>query len=301
LVKVVFDLKERSGYKDSRDRYHFPNRSNYLAAARAALGDWALIREPQRDRGRRAYVAVARVVSVEPDPADATHHYAQLADYLEFATPVPFVTEGRYHEAPLRAIMDPTRVGQAVQGKSLRNISDADFDEIVLAGLSETLAPENSIRLDLDFPPPDLPPLDFPLGVAETIDRRVEQMLMNRKIRDANFRLEVCRAYGDKANNSDRAPHCDRQVIDLTAGLYHFVDKIKVGRASEPDPIDGIIDGLPSIVSELGKLGVVPVPVPRPNGLRLGIDAAAFGEPNHGFNSEFVFGFSLPVVGIRQD
>lgn len=69
-MKVVFDLKERSGYKDSRDRYHFPNRSNYLAAARAALGDWAVIREPQRNHGRRAYVAVARVVSVEPDPDD---------------------------------------------------------------------------------------------------------------------------------------------------------------------------------------------------------------------------------------
>jgi putative restriction endonuclease len=34
--------------------------------------------------------------------------------------------------------------------------------------------------------------------VAETIDRRIEAMLVNRKIRDANFRLEVCRAYDDR-------------------------------------------------------------------------------------------------------
>lgn len=33
---------------------------------------------------------------------------------------------------------------------------------------------------------------------AEDVDRRIEQMLVNRKIRDANFRLEVCRAYDDR-------------------------------------------------------------------------------------------------------
>jgi putative restriction endonuclease len=197
LVKAVFDVKPGSGYDDDiTRRYHFPARSNYLTAAMDAVGDWVLFREPQRNGGRRAYVAVARVSRVERDPDHPDHYYAYVADYLAFPTPVPFVAGGRYAEAPLRAITDPSRVGQALQGKSMRPILNEDFDAIVLAGLSETLAPQNAIRLGLDFPEAELPPVAA-AGMAETVDRRIEQMLVNRKIRDANFRLEVCRAYQD--------------------------------------------------------------------------------------------------------
>jgi putative restriction endonuclease len=193
-VKAVFDVKPGSGYDDDiTRRYHFPARRNYLSAAQNAVGDWMLYREPQRNGGRRAYIAVARVVSVEPDPERTDHAYAYVADYLEFPTPVPFAADGRYAEAPLRAITDPNRIGQALQGKSMRSILAEDFDAIVLAGLRETLAPENSLRLGLD-----LPQVPAMVEVAESIDRRIEQMLVNRKIRDANFRLEVCRAYEDR-------------------------------------------------------------------------------------------------------
>jgi putative restriction endonuclease len=197
-MKAVFDVKPDSGYDDEiTRRYHFPSKSNYLAAARAAIGDWVVYREPQRNGGRRAYIATARVIGVEPDPDSAAHFYAHVADYLEFPSPVPFVANRRYAEAPLRAIANPSLIGQALQGKSMRPIQAEDFDAIVLAGLSETLAAENAVRLGLEFPQPDLPP--FPtFGVAETIDRRIEAMLVNRKIRDANFRLEVCRAYDDR-------------------------------------------------------------------------------------------------------
>jgi putative restriction endonuclease len=198
-VKAVFDVKPASGYDDDITlRYHFPGKSNYLSAAREAVGDWVLFRESQRNGGRRAYVAVARVASVVPDPERAGHWYAYVEDYLDFATPAPFVTAGRYAEAPLRGITDPSRVGQALQGRSMRPILNADFDAIVLAGLSETLASENAVRLGLDFPAADPSPDPEQPGMAESIDRRVEQMLVNRKIRDANFRLEVCRAYEDR-------------------------------------------------------------------------------------------------------
>jgi putative restriction endonuclease len=198
FVKAVFDVKPDSGYDDDiTQRYHFPSRSNYLDAAQNAVGDWVIYRESQRNHGRRAYVATARVVSVEPDPEHADHSYAYVADYLGFPTPVPLATSGRYAEALLRAISDPSRVGQAVQGRSMRPILTEDFDKIVLAGLSDTLAPENAARLGLDFPTADLPSSLQP-GVAETVDRLIEQMLVNRKIRDANFRLEVCRAYDDR-------------------------------------------------------------------------------------------------------
>ena len=197
-MKAVFDVKPDSGYDDEiTRRYHFPARRNYVDAANDAVGDWVLFREPQRNHGRRAYIAAARVVRVEKDPGQADHFYAYVADFLEFATPVPFVREGRYAEAALRDITDPTRVGQALQGKSMRPILAEDFDAIVRAGLSETLAPENAVRLGLDFPA-DLPPIPDMPGVAEDFDRRIEQLLVNRKIRDANFRLEVCRAYDDR-------------------------------------------------------------------------------------------------------
>lgn len=194
-MKCVFDVKPGSGYDDDiTRRYHFPGKRDYLAAARGCVGDWSLFREPQRNGGRRAYIAVARVTSVTPDPELVGHYYANVADFLAFPSPVPFVQDGRYAETQLRDIADPTRVGQALQGRSMRPILPADFDAIVLQGLAETLAPENAIRLGLDFPAADLPPFDQ-LGFAEDVDRRVELTLLNRKVRDASFRLEVCNAY----------------------------------------------------------------------------------------------------------
>ncbi len=196
-MKAVFDVKSGSGYDDEiTHRYQFPARSNYLDAAQNAVGDWVLFREPQRNQGRRAYIGVARVVAVEPDPEHRDQCYARVADFLEFATPVPFVANGRYAEASLRAIGDSTRIGQALQGRSMRTIANDDFAAIVMAGLSETLAPANAVALGLDFPSSELVPA--PAGFAETADRRVEQLLVNRKIRDANFRLEVCRAYENR-------------------------------------------------------------------------------------------------------
>ncbi|WP_214475191.1 HNH endonuclease [Mesorhizobium sp. dw_380] len=203
-MKAVFDVKPGSGYDDDiTRRYHFPARSNYLEAARNAVGDWVLFREPQRNGGRRAYIATARVTGVVPDPERADHYYANVADYLEFPTPVPFIRDGRYAEALLREVLDPTRVGQAVQGKSMRPILSEDFDDIVLTGLSEPLDPANARRVSPDMLPFDIPLLMQPdsagqSGFAEKVDRQVEQILLNRKVRDATFRLEVCRAYEDK-------------------------------------------------------------------------------------------------------
>jgi putative restriction endonuclease len=198
-VKAVFDVKSGSGYDDdiSQGRYQFPARSDYLEAANDAVGDWVLFREPQRNRGRRAYIGVARVVKVEPDPEDRDQYYAYVADFLEFATLVPLSANGRYAEASLREVADRRRVGRELQGRSVRLIEREDFDAIVMAGLSETLAPENAIRLGLDVSPTDVGPLPTQSGFAETADRRIEQLLVNRKIRDANFRLEVCRVYDD--------------------------------------------------------------------------------------------------------
>ena len=202
-MKDVFDTKPNSGYDDEiTRRYHFPARRNYVEAAQAAIGDWIVYREPQRNSGRRAYIAVARVLRVDPDPTRSEHAYAVIGDFLPFDRPVPFsgpVSGGGYWEAPLRAISDPSRVGQGLQGKAMRPIEDADFAAIVGAGLGETLAAENAVRLglsglsDVDQAAFDL---DGPPGADQV--RRIEAMLINRKIRDANFRRQVCEAYDDR-------------------------------------------------------------------------------------------------------
>lgn len=202
LAKGVFDTKTESGYDDQLERrYHFPARSNYVAVAQAVVGDWILYREPQRNGGRRAYIGAARVTGIEPDPQRADHAYANVAEYFAFEPPVGFAAapEGRYWEAGLRGIAEPSRVGQALQGRSLRLISDQDFAAIVDAGLGETLEPANAFRYG-----PGLAELDLPGGApaleglpGEDFVRRVEETLVNRKIREANFRRLVCQAYDD--------------------------------------------------------------------------------------------------------
>jgi putative restriction endonuclease len=195
-VKGVFDTKADSGYDDEITRqYHFPTQRNYREAAEAVVGDWIIYREPQRNRGRRAYIAVARVLAIELDAVRPGHAYAIIGDYLPFDRPVSF--QGgveRYWEASLREIGDPRRVGASLQGKAVRVIADRDFAAIVSAGLAETLSPENATRLGLGFEDLDIPFEHFPVVEA----RRIEQMLVNRKIREANFRRQVCEAYDDR-------------------------------------------------------------------------------------------------------
>jgi putative restriction endonuclease len=193
-MKGVFDTKPESGYDDDISRrYHFPRQ--YRAVADSLVGTWIVYREPQRNKGRRAYVAVARLVRVEDDPSRTGHAYAHVADYLPFDQPIPFVEGGRYAEAVLRSIPEPSRVGAYLQGKSIRTLSDEDFAAIARRGLSATLAPENAVRLELDRGHADQPTLallEAPVGEQE---RRIEQILVNRRIRDASFRGQVCDAY----------------------------------------------------------------------------------------------------------
>jgi putative restriction endonuclease len=196
-VKGVFDTKPQSGYDDEiTSRYHFP--SQYHSIAQALVGDWVVYREPQRNRGRRAYIATARVLGIEPDPARSNHFYAMMGDYLAFDRMVPLSIDGTYAEAPLRSIGDPNRVGAYLQGRSVRPLADEDFAAIVSAGLSETLDPSNAHKLDLDLAYLDSETRSLLEAPQQEKQRRIAQILLNRKIRDASFRQQVCSAYGDR-------------------------------------------------------------------------------------------------------
>jgi putative restriction endonuclease len=196
-MKGIFDTKANSGYDDEiTRRYHFP--PQYRAVAERLVGDWIIYREPQRNGGRRAYIAVARVLRIDPDLARPGYSYASIGDYLPFDRPVPFSGNGAYAEAALREVGDPNRVGAYLQGKSIRTISEADFAAIVRPGLDETLAPGNAVRLELDPPHVDPETLDLVRAPLEEQARRIEQILLNRKIRDASFRCQICDAYDNR-------------------------------------------------------------------------------------------------------
>lgn len=196
-MKGIFDTKANSGYDDEiTRRYHFP--PQYRAVAERLVGDWIIYREPQRNGGRRAYIAVARVLRIDPDLARPGYSYALIGDYLPFDRPVPFSGNGAYAEAALREIGDPNRVGAYLQGKSIRTISEADFAAIVLPGLDETLAPGNAVRLELDPLHVDPETLDLVRAPLEEQFRRIEQILLNRKVRDASFRRQICDAYDNR-------------------------------------------------------------------------------------------------------
>ena len=80
----------------------------------------------------------------------------------------------------------------------MRLLADADFAAIVSAGLGETLSSENLVRYGPGVAEQSSMPIT---GYPEVPDgefvRRVEQALVNRKVRDANFRRLVCQAYDD--------------------------------------------------------------------------------------------------------
>lgn len=192
-MKGVFEISGTSRYDDLiTERYHFPR--IYLRTAERFVGDWILYRETGADGGRKAYVAVARVERIDPDPNDPGLYYARVIDFLELDRAVPYRDDqGRFAERFLRELSGISDVGRALRGRSVRDIDAADFVTILDAGLERTLDPRNAIRLGLE--PSFLDPATESLIRQPPSERRVEQMLVNRKIRDAAFRGLVLDAY----------------------------------------------------------------------------------------------------------
>jgi putative restriction endonuclease len=181
-MKGVFTTKRDTGYDDRiEERYHFPGR--YLGEAREVVGDWIVYHESKRGGGALAYVGAARVIAIEAHPR-GDGFYARIADFMPFPKPVPLRREDGFFESRLNAVANPARVGAALQGSSIRSISEADFTAIILAGLHAVFDPAQHRRLDVD--------------AAELPDpRQIERVMASRIVRDANFRDAVTRAYDD--------------------------------------------------------------------------------------------------------
>ena len=194
MTKGVFDVRTGSGYDDDIvERYHFPNR--YLPTALCFVGDWIVYRGSRRGGGRPGYLATARVVRVEPDPAQANYSYARMADFLPFDAVVALEGPSGPYEAVMRAVSNPALRGPAIRGRSVRPLDDADFAAIVDAGLKTTLALGNAVRLDLTSASLDPETRALVEAPPQERERRITQVLVNRRIREASFRGRVIDAY----------------------------------------------------------------------------------------------------------
>lgn len=195
-MKGVFEISGLSRYDDLiAERYHFPR--VYLQAATACVDDWIVYRETGSGGGRKAYVAAAFVDRIDADGSSAGMFYARVSRFTEFDRPVPYRDhDGRFAERMLRDLAEPAFAGRALRGRSVRALDGSDFASIVGAGLSETLSQDRAIRLELDAA--HLDPTTEALLTSPPSERRIERILLNRRIRDAAFRGHVLAAYDDR-------------------------------------------------------------------------------------------------------
>lgn len=186
----VFMHRTDSIYDDiPSERYQFPRQ--YLERARQCIGDWIVYLEPSKVRLSKGYFAVAQVQNVTADPLRPEMFVATIAPgtYLEFGEPVPLRLENNYLERGL--LNDAGRLSGRAQA-AIRPISPADFARIVELGLGggEDILP----RTGQTHSQIDEPTVEF-LNPAARIRT---QVLMNRAVRDRNFRRTVLRAYGER-------------------------------------------------------------------------------------------------------
>lgn len=190
MAKAVFTTKVEPVYDDLPEfRYHFPR--TYLKQAEAAVGDWVVYYEPRRTSGdlssrggRQAYFATAQVSAIQPDPTLPDHFYAFVSNYLEFDNPVPFKEGERYYELGLRR--DDGETNKGAFGRSVRTISDTEYDGILKAGFAHILGPA------------PVPEADIAYGFAEepaTFERPIVERVTARPFRDAAFSAAVKKAY----------------------------------------------------------------------------------------------------------
>ncbi len=195
-MRGIFETRPGSGYNDDSDRYHVANRS--LEKAQRCVGDWIIYREPRRGGGREGYVAVAKVERLEPDRTIRDHWYAIMSGYLEFDAVVPLRNEQEFYEPYLAALAAPSKLGAALQGRSVRNIEDVVFDKILRDGFRETLSPSNVVRLGLDLKEVGPEIADFLYLPEADQQRRIVDFIQKRAFRDAAFRNKVLKAYDDR-------------------------------------------------------------------------------------------------------
>jgi putative restriction endonuclease len=193
-VKAVFTSKVEPSYDDlPEERYHFPR--TYIRQVELALNDWIAYYEPRRISsdlssrgGRQAYFATARVTRIERDSKLDDHFYAYVTDYLEFDHPVQFKDGDFYYESSLRRSDGATSKGAF--GRSVRNLSDDEYDLILKSGFAQTLGEVAETPSEINS--------NFELDEEDKVfERPIVERVVARPFRDVAFAAAVKVAYSN--------------------------------------------------------------------------------------------------------
>jgi len=266
MANAVFTTSASSDYDDQPEiRYQFP--STYLKVVESAVGDWVVYYEPRRTSGpssatgRSAYFAAARVIRVASDENHLGRHYAYVADYLEFDTPIPFRLEGRSMESALTKTDGTTNKGAF--GRAVRPLPTSEFEAILTLGLNRTPSPwELADRVAEPAPDVALRPI-----VEQVVSKRYRDEAFRRHVREAY--QNTCAITGLRLTNGGGRPEvqaahirpveCDgpdvvRNGLALTATVHWMFDR---GLVSVGDDYRVLISrkGLPDELSRLVRPG----------------------------------------------
>ena len=236
----VLVTQRHPGYKDIPGvRYHYPKK-RYKSAMEQLIGAMVLMYEPRRSGrsptsssgGRSAFTAVAYVEKIWDDPDDVTHAYAGLRHAMDFHAPVHIQNTAVSAKALQSAILPiPFSVAGEIVAKGLSVPAHATE-----AGEREGLA--------------DIADL---MGIE---NRPIEQVVSNRRVRDASFRFNVveqayngrCALTGIRMTNgfgraeadaahirpvSDEGPDTVRNGIALMKSLHWAFDRGLISLSNE--------------------------------------------------------------------
>lgn len=193
MAKAILTAKLSPSYDDIPEKqYHFGR--EYIRQIEAALGDFVIYYEPRRTTtdpasrgGRQSYFAVARIARIRKDERVDDHFYAEIDDYIDFDSPVPFRSSGSYLESALQR--DDGQTNKGAFGRSVRNLPEHEFRAIVNIGFASFQSP----------PAWALP--EEARGFHEeqaAFERPIVETITSRPFRDASFRAHVRDAYANR-------------------------------------------------------------------------------------------------------
>lgn len=229
-MKAIFTSQPEPSYRDIRERrYHFPGR--YLKSAEAAVGDQALYYEPRRVSsgssnigGRQAYFAVVHVDRIEKDPLEDDRYFAYVSGYLDFDNAVPFREGATYFEQKLQRADGGTNKGAF--GRSVRIISDNDFQSILAAGFVERPDFLAGTGSELHGFAEAQRPFERPI-IETTISRPFRDRAFTRQIQNAYE--QTCAFTGLKIINGGGRPEV--QAAHIWPVADHGPDSVRNGLA----------------------------------------------------------------------
>ncbi|MEM9063326.1 MAG: HNH endonuclease [Pseudomonadota bacterium] len=192
MANGIFLHRSDSLYDDvPSEKYQFPKQ--YKSRVDQCIGDWIVYLEPSKVKESRGYFGVAKVQMVIEDP-DIDGMFVALMEpnsYLDLATPVAF--NGEHGIVEQSVLNNEGRISGRAQA-AVRIVPTDDFVRIVELGLAdEALLPRSDQSDQSGFNDAQEP---FSFDIPH--ERRVEQQLISRPIRDRAFRRTVLRAYCER-------------------------------------------------------------------------------------------------------